>query len=116
MVDIGSWRPVDINNSGTIVGFSNATGPLVWDSVNGLSPIQPLLDNTANGWTLETAVGINDAGQIVGWGTNPDGFDEGFVLNVSAIPLPRPLALRLRPAWSCWDSKKESARLIPKED
>jgi hypothetical protein len=38
----------------------------------------------ASGWTTNGAVDINDRGQIVGEGTNPQGYLDGFLLD----PLP----------------------------
>ena len=32
------------------------------------------------GWTLEQANGVNDHGEIVGWGKAPDGRPHGFLL------------------------------------
>ena len=46
-----------------------------------------------SGWTLEDALGINDTGQIVGYGTNPSGQMDAFVL--TPIPEPGLLALLL---------------------
>ncbi|MCA9438379.1 MAG: hypothetical protein KC978_21520, partial [Candidatus Omnitrophica bacterium] len=33
-----------------------------------------------SGWFLEVALDINDQGEIVGWGYNPDGEKRGFLL------------------------------------
>jgi len=43
------------------------------------------------GWTLEMARGINDSGAIVGWGTDPAGQTEAFLLT----PVPEPSTLAL---------------------
>ncbi|MGE5609900.1 MAG: DUF3466 family protein [Bacillota bacterium] len=43
----------------------------------------------APGWHLCEAFAINDLGQIVGWGTAPDGSDHGFLLT----PVPEPALL-----------------------
>jgi len=42
-----------------------------------------------SGWTLVDAYGINEAGQIVGWGLNPDGYQRGYLLT----PIPEPSAV-----------------------
>ena len=51
-----------------------------------------LVTDAPDGWFLETALCINDNGWIVGWGTNPSGFREAFLLqpgrDPAVIPLP----------------------------
>ena len=44
-----------------------------------------------SGWTLEQANAINDAGQIVGYGYNPQGQQDAFLLT----PVPEPSTLIL---------------------
>jgi probable HAF family extracellular repeat protein len=44
-----------------------------------------------SGWTLNYACDINDLGQIVGYGTNPNGVTHAFLLT----PVPEPSALVL---------------------
>ncbi len=59
-----------INNSGTVVGWSQVTGgqhAFIYDSANGMRDLNSLISPTS-GWTLETAVAVNDAGQIAGTG------------------------------------------------
>lgn len=43
------------------------------------------------GWTLTEATAINDQGQIVGYGINPNGLTRGFLLT----PVPVPAAVWL---------------------
>jgi probable HAF family extracellular repeat protein len=45
----------------------------------------------APGWTLVEATAINDRGQIVGFGVNPDGQGRAFLLT----PTPEPCTLAL---------------------
>ena len=46
---------------------------------------------TGSGWKLISAAGINDMGQIVGYGLSPDGQNHAFLLN-PIIPEPMTLA------------------------
>jgi probable HAF family extracellular repeat protein len=78
----------DINNFGAIVGTSDSAngraaflyeGGAMYD-LNGL-----LVSNT--GWDLRAATGINDSGQIVGYGFF-NGEQRGFLLTPSAVPVP----------------------------
>ncbi len=71
-----------INASGQIVGISHTTNStyhaFIYDGgamhdLNDLLPLDP-------DWVLESAQGINDAGQIVGYGTNPDGAEHAYLL------------------------------------
>lgn len=60
-----------INNGGTIVGASYAaqiSPPNAWvDGTGGLRLLNELIDPTL-GWNLQVAAGINDNGQIAGYG------------------------------------------------
>ena len=77
-----------INSSGQIVGYSYpVTNNYSWHACiwqNG--SIYDLNDYVVSGsdWSLEYATAINDKGQIVGYGTNPQGQHHAFLLN----PLP----------------------------
>ena len=101
----------DINNSGLIVGMrlplagdpsSDARAFLYSD--RAFTDLNSAID-PASGWVLMHALGINDGGQIVGWGLDPTGSRQAFLLT----PIPEPTAmlvitlglaalLRLRPA------------------
>ena len=86
-----------INNSNVIVGVaSTAAGDehaVIW-TAPGTAPIDLNSYLPADsGWVLEWATGINDAGQITGYGTfgpNPSYFT-GFILT----PTPEPASLTL---------------------
>jgi probable HAF family extracellular repeat protein len=69
-----------INNYGVIVG-GNAK---IWENGN-TSNLQDLLTDN-QGWTLQTAAGINNNGQIVGYGTTPEGYTHAYRLD----PVPSP--------------------------
>lgn len=83
-----------INNSSQIVGTSTLLGGELHafisqeDEAQGMRVLNDLnsllLDNP--GWVLNEAYGINDAGQIVGYGVNPQGDTHAFLLT----PVPEP--------------------------
>jgi probable HAF family extracellular repeat protein len=75
-----------LNNRGQVVGVSqgvSATGkfvqrPVIWSN-NQAIELNALIP-TSSGWTLSYANGINDAGEIVGYGINPQGMNHAFLL------------------------------------
>jgi hypothetical protein len=78
-----------VNDSGDIVGMYGGAenGPFagsqafLWSASGGFEDLNSFVDSSGAGWDLEYATGINDAGDIVGWGTNASGFyQEGFLL------------------------------------
>lgn len=79
-----------INNSGTVVGHlsggPSGWTPFVWDNLNGFRKLPQLIDKSGSGWRLSDVTAINDYGQIVGFGINPVGDEEAFLL----IPIPEP--------------------------
>ncbi len=54
---------VGINNSGDVVGTASNGSTWIWDPVGGLQLLSTLVPA---GWTVQSAWGINDLGQIVG--------------------------------------------------
>ena len=90
--NLGSYATA-INSSDIVVGYYAVAGggTLAFvDSGGTLAALNSLL--TANsGWNLEAATGINDSGDIVGYGTNPNGQIEAFELT----PVPEPATLVL---------------------
>ena len=85
--------PSAMNASGVIVGQSgnvDLTDYRAFVYLNGQMVDLNTLVN-APGWTLEFATNINDAGQITGEGTDPNGYEHAFVLNV--VPEPTSLGL-----------------------
>jgi probable HAF family extracellular repeat protein len=60
-----------VNAAGDVVGWSNTTaGPMhafLWTAANGLVDLNSLVD-PAEGWTFVAAYGINDKGQVTGYG------------------------------------------------
>jgi len=89
-------RPSAINNEAQIVGSIDGNVAALWQdgSIYDLNDL--LFANT--GWSLEYATGINDLGQIVGYGTY-NGQQEGFLLtplsDSSNVPEPSTLLLFL---------------------
>lgn len=80
-----------INSAGTIVGSSYITGnsavDAFIDSGGVMTDLNTLLDSSGAGWTLIGAQAINDNGQIVGYGTNPLGQSDAFLLTLD-VPEP----------------------------
>lgn len=78
--------PLGINNTGEIVGTTQVGLAFVYK--NGtLSYLQYLVDPSSN-LSLTSAYGVNDLGQIVGYGKTPDGSEHAFLLT----PTPEPAA------------------------
>jgi probable HAF family extracellular repeat protein len=91
---LSSSRAWAINNHRQIVGWGLAGGEtfaFLHDPLHGLINLQDCLAPNP-GWTDLNPRDMNDAGQIVGTGTNPQGFRHAFLMN----PLP-PI-----PAASSW--------------
>jgi probable HAF family extracellular repeat protein len=89
--------PAAINNSGQVVGYSEIHidntymyRAFFYSSDTGMVDLNTLIDSSLN-WTLQKATGINDLGQIVGYGTNSSGATEAFVLT----PIPEPATLSI---------------------
>jgi hypothetical protein len=59
-----------------------------------MQDLNALID-PALGWVLVQAWDINASGQIVGWGTNPSGNREAFLLTPANAAVPVPAALPL---------------------
>jgi probable HAF family extracellular repeat protein len=81
-----------IVGTGTSASGSEA---FIWDSTNGMQSLLTVLENDygldLTGWTLAEARGISDDGfSIVGYGTNPSGFTEGWI---ATIPEPSTVSL-----------------------
>ncbi|WP_160816868.1 DUF3466 family protein [Nitrosomonas oligotropha] len=95
----------DINNSGQIVGWSNM--PSEWDGGGGhallfdngkMIDLYVLSDAEALGWKTLDARGINELGQIVGWGyreDNPGDVAEMHAFLMSPVPEPNAYLLML---------------------
>ncbi len=87
----GSWA-YGVNNVGQVVGVGSLSGVLhafVWDSTTGMQDLNNLV--APSGWTLQYANAISDSGEIVGYGIDPSGQTEAFLLT----PTPEPATLSL---------------------
>ena len=73
-----------VNLNGDIVGSCSDTASeraFRWTSESGIEDLNLLVDTTL-GWSLRKATGINDAGQITGWGFNAAGETRAFRLSL----------------------------------
>lgn len=77
-----------INTAGTVVGTNSANRAFVYTAAGGLVDLNTVVTNlAASGFvTLTAATAINDAGQIVGYGSLAGGRIGAFRLDVSTIP------------------------------
>jgi probable HAF family extracellular repeat protein len=90
----GSSSANDINNKGQIVGLFYNADISTWHAfLFENSTMTDLNDLIAplSGWVLEDARSINEVGQIVGYGTNSNGYGRAFLLT----PIPEPSTLSL---------------------
>jgi probable HAF family extracellular repeat protein len=91
-------RPRSVNNAGTVIGVYQSqaepggspysriiSGFFVWDRRNGQRDLPSLLP-PGSGWQIKDVYEINNAGQIVGTGINPEGRQRGFLLTPTALP------------------------------
>jgi probable HAF family extracellular repeat protein len=92
--ELGMFSAAAINNQGQIVGSSNGgfldSFALLWDD-GMLTDLNTLIDPDL-GWLLSSASSINEKGQIVGNGINPDGERRAFLLTPQSVPEPNLVA------------------------
>jgi len=90
-----------LNNLGQVAGraynASDHTTHLVLFNQGELTDVSSLIPASA-GWRFESVNGMNDAGQIIGYGRNPSGQEHAFLItpdnsNVSTVPEPSTMAL-----------------------
>jgi probable HAF family extracellular repeat protein len=88
-----------INDAGQLVGFSNAaTGNSAFLWQNGvMTDLSTVAGVAGTGWSLTEAWAINDVGQIVGSGRNPQGDISAFILT----PVPEPEVYLMMGAGVC---------------
>jgi probable HAF family extracellular repeat protein len=86
-------RPMSINDSGKVVGWSESnTGDLrAFISNNGTLADLNTMISPSSGWTLEMATGINNSGEICGYGINTNGDTHALLLT----PVPEPCTVGL---------------------
>ncbi len=78
----------DINDAGQVVGYSYPDGgwrAFLWDREHGMQDLNDLLAPDSAGWTLHSATGIDNAGQIVGRAQAPDGTYRAFLATPTPI-------------------------------
>lgn len=92
-----SSRASDVSADGTIVVGTSSTAQgvraFVWSETTGMLDLQELLVTQGvlglDGWKLIDVVAISDDGLwISGTGINPNGYQEGFLVEIGPIPLP----------------------------
>jgi len=83
-------QPLAMNDCDVIVGEYGAASDFyhafAWDEKLGFRDLNGFIDS-ASGWTLESAVDINNRGEIVGIGSYGGDDDAGFLL----VPLQKSL-------------------------
>ena len=76
-------QPLALNNCDVIVGEFGAASDFnhafIWDEKHGFRDLNKLAD-VGSDWNLETALDINDRGEIIGIGDRGSNQDVGFVL------------------------------------
>jgi uncharacterized membrane protein len=86
-IEIPKGAPRAMNKDGVVVGSygpnPDAQRAFVWDKAHGLRDLNTLVP-TDSGWKLEVATGINDRGEIVGWGDHGGAENVGFLLRLPA--------------------------------
>src|SRR5262249_39094522 len=72
-----------LNNRGQVVGqISGGSGGWIWDASNGTRLLQNLVPP---GWTILSADGINDQGQILARASNTSGFSGPVILDPGIV-------------------------------
>ena len=84
-----------LTDDGSVIVGNNQGYALIWDASHGVRLLQNALQEdygiSLPGWRLVNATDIRgDGGAIVGYGFNPQGFSEGFVV---LVPEPGSLAI-----------------------
>ncbi|MDG3003826.1 PEP-CTERM sorting domain-containing protein [Paludisphaera mucosa] len=95
-----SIRGTDVNASGEVIGELGRIGAdghttMRWDpryfyAAAGETTIHELAEllPPGSGWRHLSLQSINDNGQILGWGVNPEGESSRFILTPNAVPEP----------------------------
>lgn len=88
IIDLGNVVANDINNSGQIVGGSSIYSGGSWTDLNSL--IDPSL-----GWTIASAIGINDSGQIAVYASSGTYGNRALLLTPLPVPEAQTYAMML---------------------
>lgn len=86
----------DVSANGEIIvgsGYGGGRTAFIWDAQNGIRSLQDVLQTDYNvdltGWDLTDARGVSYNGNLIaGFGTNPDGRTESWVVNLTPVPGP----------------------------
>jgi len=93
MVGVNSSAGYGINDGGQVVGWAQTAGGEAFAFLYGdgeMSDLNSLIDASC-GWTLISGRDVNNLGQIVGYGINPQGAEHAFLLT----PIPEPATILL---------------------
>lgn len=104
MIDLGDFAggsdfsyAYSINSASAVVGNGNGEDgdhAFFWTEADGLIDLNSLVDRSGANWILRFAQGINDNGQIAGWGeVDPDG-DGPMAMGTHAYRLERVAEIR----------------------
>ena len=89
-----------VNDLGQVVGGYSLDGTgaagaaFIYTQADGMQNLNDLIDSSS-GWYLETACAINNLGEIVGEGFNPQGNNDAFLLTPISEPPPLQLTIVL---------------------
>ncbi|MCL5104473.1 MAG: DUF3466 family protein [Armatimonadetes bacterium] len=86
----------DINDVGVVVGsleYPTRHNAFIYTPDSGTVDLNILLDSASQDWTLYDAYGINNLGQIVGYGLDKTGLQHAFLL--TPVPEPSPVVALL---------------------
>jgi hypothetical protein len=82
-IKAAEFTPHALSRDGVVVG-SVGSNPeeqiaFLWDQIHGMRDLNAMIPANS-GWALEVASGVNDRGEIVGWGDHNGKEDCGFLL------------------------------------
>jgi probable HAF family extracellular repeat protein len=89
----GDTLGIGINSSGEVVGESGGVTAFLYNGVSMINLNDFVAGSGSDFTSLNSAISINDAGQIVGEGTTTDGATHGFLLTPTSTPEPSTLLL-----------------------
>jgi formylglycine-generating enzyme required for sulfatase activity/uncharacterized membrane protein len=109
---LGFDKAYDISANGRVI-VGEGQGAIVWKPDSGAKLLAEILaENGINmtGWSLEVARGVSaDGSTIVGWGKNPDGNTEAFVVTGLASPTLMDISLEMSLDMQNWIPADEGA-------
>jgi probable HAF family extracellular repeat protein len=103
-------RANGINEAGQVVG-SSGNHAVLWNANSTTAiDLNTILNASGIDWTLQSALAVNNRGQIVGYGIDPFGRQETFLLTPSSdlivstlpVPIPQPPFTGAVPEPSTW--------------